>query len=236
MNACTFQRIADLDNLVRQSSGSRRCIVMLHGFGANFADLTGVAGIVDPEQTWDWYFPNAPLEISFSPEYVGRAWFPLNMQKLEQVLRSGDLRPFRNEIPAGFSEASMKLASLISDLGERYDEIVVGGFSQGSMVACDFALQTALKISGLLLLSSNIVAASRWQEAIVKRTSSFPIFQSHGQYDNVLPVGGATELSRFFGDYGYPLESVIFQGGHEIPYPVLKKLKKYLKGLAGKTL
>ncbi len=235
MNACTFQRIADVDNLMRKTPGNKRCIVLLHGFGANFADLTGLADIIDPSESWDWYFPNAPLEVPIAPGYAGRAWFPIDMQKLEQALMRGELRPFRNEIPLGFDQASLLLEGLVKELRATYDQVVVGGFSQGSMVSLDFALRTAQPLLGVLLLSSNIVAAARWEQALKTRKAEnqkpFKIFQSHGRFDNVLPVDGATELSRFLSDYQMPVEFVPFNGGHEIPYPVLEKAKIFLAGL-----
>ncbi len=231
MSHCTFQRIADLDNLVRIAPQNRKCIVLLHGFGANFSDLTGLAGALDPAQSWDWYFPNGPEAITFSKEYAGRAWFPIDRQRMEQALLRGVREPFRNEIPAGFTRSSLSLDGMLKELGTRYDEIVVGGFSQGSMVSCDVALHTQQKVKALLLLSSNIIALPRWLAAISKKPMAFKVFQSHGQFDNVLPVEGANELAQFWRDQNYALEYVSFRGGHEIPYPVLEKLKIFLLGL-----
>lgn len=235
MNQCTFQRIADLDNLVRSSAQNKRCIVLLHGFGANFSDLTGISGVLDPLQNWDWYFPNGPEEISFSPAYAGRAWFPLDMQKLELALVRGERRPFRNEVPSGFSNASLKLDKMLRELSARYDQIVIGGFSQGSMVSCDVALHTEVPVTALLLLSSNIIASQRWQDAIQNKPkdqgSAFKVFQSHGQFDQVLPIEGAKDLASFWSEADYSLEYVSFPGGHEIPYPVLDRLKAFLSSL-----
>ncbi|RYZ58525.1 MAG: esterase [Proteobacteria bacterium] len=231
MNTCTFQRIADLDNLVRSSPNNKRCIVLLHGYGANFSDLTGISAVLDPQQSWDWYFPNGTLEISFAPEYVGRAWFPIDMQRLEQALMRGERQPFRDELPAGFTAASLSVDRMVRELSDRYDQIVIGGFSQGSMISCDLALHSEAKISALLLLSSNIIAASRWKTAIDRKPRAFKVFQSHGQFDNVLPIDGALELSRFWKDHNYAHEYVSFPGGHEIPYPVLNNLKSFLEGL-----
>ena len=231
MNTCTFQRIADLDNLVRQTPQNRRCIVLLHGFGANFQDLTGLSTVLDPTQSWDWYFPNGPQEISFSDAYAGRAWFPIDMQRLQLALMQGVRQPFRNEIPAGFTAASLSVDRLVRELGSRYDQIVVGGFSQGSMITCDVALHTEQKLSALLLLSSNVIAKSRWETAIKRKDKAFKVFQSHGQFDNVLPVDGAKELADFWTENDYSHEYVSFPGGHEIPYPVLDNLKMFLASL-----
>lgn len=120
---------------------------------------------------------------------------------------------------------------MVRELGKGYDQIVVGGFSQGSMVTCDLALHTEQKITALLLLSSNIIAKARWETAIARKSKAFKVFQSHGQFDNVLPIDGAKELSDFWTENDYSHEYVSFPGGHEIPYPVLENLKKFLASL-----
>lgn len=143
----------------------------------------------------------------------------------------GERQPFRNEIPSGFTAASLKLDKMLGELTARYDQIVIGGFSQGSMVTCDLALHSEHEIAALLLLSSNMIATSRWKEAIASKTKAFKVFQSHGQYDHVLPVEGARELADFWTKNDYSHEYASFPGGHEIPSPVLEKLKNFLASL-----
>lgn len=228
----TFQRIRDLDCLTLQTPHHKRAIVFLHGYGANFADLSSLAPALDPNSSWDWYFPNGPDEVALMPGYVGRTWFPIDMQRLQLALMRGERQPFRREIPLGFSAASVKLDLMMRELSERYDQIVVGGFSQGSMVSCDYALHTEQKVAALLLLSSNIIAESRWEEGILrKQPPAFPVFQSHGQFDPTLPYEGALALKSFWAGHDYQNEFISFPGGHEIPYAVIDALKNFLNNL-----
>ncbi|RZA25801.1 MAG: esterase [Proteobacteria bacterium] len=238
MKPCIFQRIADLDNLVtKNTSGQspKRCVVLLHGFGANFEDLASLGEVLDPLGTFDWYFPNAPHEIPIAPGYVGRAWFPIDLQRLQLALMQGVPEPLANEVPKGFSEASSSLDRMIKVLATEYSSITVGGFSQGSMVATDFALSSSTEIDALLLLSSNMVARPRFQENLKNRLQKgktrFKIFQSHGDRDPTLPRLGADSLNQFWLNEGFNPEYTVFNGGHEIPYAVLEKLKTFLKAL-----
>lgn len=237
MKPCIFQRIADLDNLVTRAPGksNRRCVILLHGFGANFEDLAPLAEVLDPNDDFDWFFPNAPYEIPIAPGYVGRAWFPIDLQRLQIALMQGVKEPLAEEVPGGFAEAGTKVEQMAKALQGEYDEIIVGGFSQGSMVASDFALHTRTNLSALLLLSSNMVARPRFLKALKSRSEEnrvrFKIFQSHGERDPTLPRSGADSFHQFWLNEGFNLEYTVFPGGHEIPYPVLEKLKVFLKNL-----
>lgn len=237
MKPCIFQRIADLDNLVTRAPAgkNKRCVVLLHGFGANFEDLAPLGEILDPEQGFDWYFPNAPLEIPIAPGYVGRAWFPIDLQRLQLALMQGAKEPLAGEVPSGFSAATLLLDGMLKELATDYDEIIVGGFSQGSMIATDLILTSEQNVTALLLLSSNMVAKTRYAESLQRRLAKgkgrFKIFQSHGDRDPTLPRTGADSLYQFWLNEGFSPEYTVFSGGHEIPYPVLEKLKNFLKAL-----
>ncbi len=237
MKPCIFQRIADLDNLVVKSESKKneRAVILCHGYGANFEDLASLAEVLDPSGAYDWFFPNAPLELNIAPGYVGRAWFPIDMMRLQMALMQGLTQPLENELPEGFPTASQGLESMIKTLASEYKEFVVGGFSQGSMVTTDLALNSSLNIRALLLLSSNMIAKSRYVEALHLRQARglnrFRIFQSHGARDPILPKGGADSLYQFWLNEGFEPEYETFMGGHEIPYSVLEKLKVFLKKL-----
>lgn len=233
MKSCTFQREADLDLLVRENPQNRRCIILLHGFGANFADLSGLADIVDPRESWNWYFPNAPLEVPFSPEYIGRAWFPIDLLKREEMQRRG-IKDDPNESPAGLEKASQQINSLIKTLSGKYQEIVLGGFSQGAMVSADAALQSEIPVRALLQLSGKPLAFERWRKRLEKdgRKQFFPVFQSHGRYDDVLSYEGAELLSTFWKENDFALTFKPFPGGHEIPMSILRELQVFLEAVA----
>jgi phospholipase/carboxylesterase len=238
MRPLTFQRVADLDNLVSkatQSSPSKRCIVLLHGFGANFEDLAPLGEALDPLGNFDWYFPNAPHEIPLAPGYVGRAWFPIDVQRLQLALMQGVQEPLAKEIPKGLISASSTLENMLKELIPAYSSVIIGGFSQGSMVAADLSLRSSLDIDALILLSSTLIARSRFQENLRSRLQAnkprFKIFQSHGERDPTLPRSGADALYQFWLNEGFDPEYVLFKGGHEIPYEVLDKLQRFLKAL-----
>ena len=63
---------------------------------------------------------------------------------------------------------------------------MLGGYSQGAMVASEVAFQTDLEIAGLVLLSGTLVDEAAWERQFHTRRGA-PVFLSHGRSDPVLP-------------------------------------------------
>ncbi len=227
MQNLRFDRLANLDHLVLDRPNRRGAVVLLHGYGADFTDLSGLATVADPAQDWDWYFPNGPLEVP----YAGRAWFPIDAGALEASIRSGNPRPFATYEPKGMAAASETVQELVATLAQRYESVCLGGFSQGAMVTCDAALCGKQKPAALLQLSGTFAAEQRWTAAIEREQVNFPVLQSHGRHDPLLPFSAAEELQRFWQKHQVPHRFLPFQGGHEIPYDVLQALRLFLKEL-----
>ena len=225
-----MKRLGDLDVIERSAEGasSGPCIIMLHGYGADFRDLAPLAEAIPCPPGTNWLFPNGPLEVPVGPHMSGRAWFPIDMQALEAAMMRGRHRDFSQSVPDGFAEASQLISQLISHLDRPMDQIFLGGFSQGGMIACDVGLCGAESPRGLILLSTTLVARQRWQAALGGH-SGLPIFQSHGQSDAILSFQDAQELHHMFEQQGAKAEFHGFDGGHEIPPPLLKEIGRFIQ-------
>jgi phospholipase/carboxylesterase len=118
------------------------------------------------------------------------------------------------------------LVALIEEVEKRFGvtrkQLVLGGFSQGSMLALDAALHMKEKPAGLLLLSSTLIARPRW-EPLMASLAGVPIVQSHGAQDAILQLADAERLAALLREAGANLRWVEFRGGHEIPPVVLRK-------------
>lgn len=105
---------------------------------------------------------------------------------------------------------------------------MLGGFSQGSMLACDILFRTAEDLAGLVILSGTLLARDAWTRGMTQRVG-LPVFQSHGTHDMLLPFGIASELSKELEARGLAATFTPFRGGHEIPPPVLSALEAFLR-------
>lgn len=221
------KKLAGLDCIVTEKSGNQKAMVMLHGYGADFRDLASLAMELDPDENFDWYFPNGILPIAIGPHMEGRAWFPIDMIALEQSMRTGDRRPFAARVPDGLSRASEMVQNLFQEVSQNHKAVVLGGFSQGAMVSCDVALHTPQKPAALVQLSGSLLALPRW-EPLLSARAGLKVFQSHGRSDSILPYAASEELADLFRKSEYAHEFVPFSGGHEIPANVLNALRIFL--------
>jgi phospholipase/carboxylesterase len=212
-----------------------RCVVLLHGFGAPGDDLVGLAGQISVNTPCQFVFPAAPIRLPLGM-YNARAWWMFDFPKLESQLRQGRLDDLVNEPSPGLDEASAKLRGFLAALASRYSlrpqDIVLGGFSQGSMVACDAFLRSEARYAGLVLLSGAPMHESEWMRLALER-GPFPVFQSHGEGDPVLPFVLGERLVRGLERAGCTPEFAVFPGGHGIPSEVLRALGPAIDAMWG---
>jgi len=221
------KKIAGLDVLEFSQGEGTPCVVLLHGFGANFLDLAPLSQVVATERKLSWVFPNAPLEVPLGIVGTGRAWFPLDVSEFERAAMAGTHPDFSPDTPHGFLEMSETVGRFLSELERKYRPLYVGGFSQGAMVACDAVLSRESNAAGLLLLSGNLVARERW-ERLAQKHRRLRVFQSHGTHDTLLSPRGAKALHDLLARNGLDCEFHEFPGGHEIPTEILSKLSRFL--------
>ncbi|EPG73617.1 phospholipase/carboxylesterase [Leptospira fainei serovar Hurstbridge str. BUT 6] len=205
-------------------------VIFFHGYGANAYDLLPLYSYMDVPIGTNFIFPDGILEIPLMPGYNGRAWFPIDMEALQRAMMAGGYRDFSDRYPQGLAEAREKAVQMIEALNVPMDRIVIGGFSQGSMLATDITLRAETKPKGLVILSGTLIDEPEWSR-LAKKTPGYPFFQSHGRMDPVLGYPAAKKLETLLKEAGWEGELLAFPGGHEIPEVVLLAMNRYLKDL-----
>ncbi len=210
-------------------------VFLAHGFGAPGNDLVPLGEALfesEPalKETVRFVFPAAPLSLE-DQGIPGRAWWPLNLAKLQSQLASGKFEDVRNEKPPGLLAARTSLHAMIREAciesGVMPANCILGGFSQGAMVMMDAAVLSSDPVGGLVLLSGAVVNEADWKKGI-EQQPLIPVFQSHGRYDMVLPYLAGGWLRDLWTAQGRTVEFISFDDGHTIPWPVLKSLGKFL--------
>jgi len=209
---------------IARDNGATLNIVMIHGFGANAMDLSFLAEEADMLRA-NWFFPEGP----FPTDAWGRAWFPIDFAFLEEAWSTGNLHAFAAVDPAGLTEAGELISIFMQSLSLDPSTTVIGGFSQGAMLAMEVASRLSVPPLGLLLFSPTLTSRSR-REA---DNFSTKIFLSHGREDMVLPFDLIAPLAELLCSRGAVLEEHYFSGGHTIPPQILSAAAKFLRGLAG---
>jgi len=222
-----FERISNFD-VITKSGSTSKAVVVLHGYGASFQDLAPLYQYLDPKGEFNWYFVDGPLSVDIGMGMMGKAWFPIDMMGLQTALATGTFeKVFADHSPEGLDEITDKIISLLKELTTKHEEVILGGFSQGSMVSSSVTMKEESLVKKLFLLSSTIYDEKRF-ETDVNKLKNIPTFQSHGNSDPVLPVTMANKLNVVLKEIVEEYEYHPFAGGHEIPLPVIEKLKDFL--------
>lgn len=204
---------------------SKNAVMLLHGYGASQNDLLGLHSVLDPGATTDWYFPNGPQSVPISPFMEGRAWFGITSSKIQEAAMRGEHISFADACPEDFLDSLEKLKSFTIELQKNYEQVYIGGFSQGAMICAHIASQLD-NLAGLVLYSGVLIAKEEFLKNHNKKPLSF--YQSHGVQDPVLGVSQARELNTFLNEIGFSGDLQEFPGQHEIPMDVIEKSKLYL--------
>lgn len=212
-----------------RGGGDGPVVVLLHGWGAPGDDLVPLGSEIDAPPGTRYVFPEAPLSLQMGFG-ESRGWWMLDIEKRQREIAAGRARNLSREVPTGLAESRAKVIALLDELERRLGakQIVLGGFSQGAMLACDVALHTGKPLAALVMLSGTLLAADEWTSLMPKR-KGLRVFQSHGSIDQLLPSFMAEQLRDLLIQAGLSVEWVGFRGGHEIPGVVLGKLGGFLR-------
>lgn len=181
-------------------------------------------------------FPAAPLSLDELGMYGARAWWHLDMARMTAAIEQGEFRDLRNELPDGMPEAEQMLRALIGEVatqtGMPTSKFVLGGFSQGSMLATDVALKLPEPPAGLCIFSGTLLCESNWRELAAKQ-GPLRVLQSHGRQDSLLPFQAAEWLRDLLIEAGMEVDFIPFDGDHTIPLQAMRRFATMLEQLVG---
>jgi phospholipase/carboxylesterase len=216
---------------VGDEDAARAVVVLLHGFQMSPADLSPFAHSL---QAPAWFlFPEGPL----AAEPRGRAWWHIDAAARARALAAGP-RDFAVQHPPDLPAARALLAALLAELAPRLRgrPLVLGGFSQGGMLACDTLLRAgagALGVAALVLFSASRIAFDEWSPRLEGAPlRGLPVLVSHGARDDDLAFSAGEALRDCLAGAGAAVDWVPFPEGHEIPLVVWRRLRKLLAALA----
>lgn len=217
---------SQLDYLAVKNN-SKKCIFMFHGYGASMMDLYGLAEHIDRNKEYDWYFPNGHLDLGqMGMGMMSRAWFPIDVAALELAMQSGKHRDFEDVYTAEFELALNKSKTFITEISKNYDDVVIGGFSQGSMITTHLVTDKNIDSKKAILFSSTLIGKNQLEHNLRNKKISF--LQSHGKNDPILGFEQAQNLYELLKQNNCDGEFIEFYGAHEIPSHVLEKTCEFL--------
>jgi phospholipase/carboxylesterase len=168
------------------SGETRSVVVFLHGYGANGADLLGLA---DPlsEHMPDTLFvaPDAPEHCAGSP--MGFQWFPIPW------IDGSSEEESQRGMQAAVEDLNAFLDALMVDEDILPEQVVLFGFSQGTMMSLHVAPRREDAIAGVVAFSGRLLEPELLVDEAISR---MPILLVHGDQDDVVPVKALPEAAE----------------------------------------
>ena len=159
------------------SGTTRSVVVFLHGYGANGADLLGLADVLG-EHLPDTLFvaPDAPENVPGAP--MGYQWFPIpwmDGSSEEEAERS---------MMQSVEDLNAFLDALMVDEDVLPEQVVLFGFSQGTMMSLYVAPRREDEVAGIVAFSGRLLKPELLSDETVSRP---PVLLVHGDQDDVVP-------------------------------------------------
>jgi phospholipase/carboxylesterase len=185
-----------------QSGETGSVVVLLHGYGADGADLLGLADPLGPHMP-DTLFvaPDAPERCKNNP--FGYQWFPI---------------PWLDGSSEAAAEASQAVSAdllhrflddLLTEEGLRPSQMVLLGFSQGTMMSLHVAPRRPEPVAGVVGFSGRLLAPERLEAETLSKP---PILLVHGDADDVVPIASLREAGDALTRAGFETYGHVMRG------------------------
>ncbi len=188
------------------SGTARSLVILLHGYGADGADLVGLAQPM-AEYLPDTVFraPNAPEPCRVNP--MGRQWFPIS-----PIDGSSE-----TEMMEGYVRAAETLDAAIGEIvaeeGVAREATALLGFSQGTMMALSVGPRHLPALAGIVGFSGRMIDRT----ALGLAAARPPVLLVHGDRDEVVPYTAMAEAQAALSEAGFEVASFTSEGtGHAI--------------------
>lgn len=182
-------------------------VIFLHGYGADGADLLGLAEPLS-QHLPDTIFaaPNAPERCTGNP--MGYQWFPIPWidGSSEEEADAGLLR--------AADDLNAYLDAIMEEEGVSEAETILVGFSQGTMMSLHVAPRRSDAFTGVVGFSGRLLNPELLADEAVSKP---PVLLIHGDQDDVVPPMSMPEAGDALQEAGFEVYGHVMKGtGHGI--------------------
>lgn len=177
----------------RGSDAPKSLVIFLHGYGANAADLIGLADPLMPHMPDTAFLaPDAPETVAGLPG--GFQWFPIPWidGSSEEDSMAG--------MDRAVDELNVWLAQVMAEEGVTAAQTLLFGFSQGTMMALHVGPRRADALAGIVGFSGRLLKPEDLAE---EATSKPPVLLVHGDADEVVPIQSLPEAAQALEGAGF---------------------------------
>ena len=153
-------------------------LVLLHGRGADENDLHPLLDLLDPERRLLGVTPGGPLQLPPG----GRHWYALGGIPTPE--------------PTTFLSTAPRLAAFLDALPVPLERVVLGGFSQGTVMSWAMTLGPERPRPAAVLALSGFLPRVREYPIDPGRLAGVPVAIAHGTLDPVIPFRFGVEAAE----------------------------------------
>ena len=190
-----------LDFSVRGPEDASRLVVFLHGYGANGADLMGLADVLMPHmEDTAFVAVDAP---EASPNPGGFQWFGIpEYDGTSEEARDAAIRRSMGDLDAF-------LDHLLAERDMTEEQVVLLGFSQGAMMSLLVGPRREDPVAGIVAISGRLLLGD---ELADEATAKPPVLLIHGDMDDVVPPHHLPEAAEGLGAAGFEVYAHVMKG------------------------
>jgi len=175
------------------SGDTRSAVVFLHGYGANGADLLGLADpLADHLPDTLFVAPDAPENCAGSP--FGYQWFPIPW--IDGSSEEESSRGMQQAV----EDLNAFLDALMVDEDLLPEQVCLFGFSQGTMMSLHVAPRREDPFAGIVAFSGRLLEPELLADEVQSR---MPILLVHGDQDDVVPVQSLPQAAEALQNAGF---------------------------------
>jgi phospholipase/carboxylesterase len=175
---------------------SKRLLVMMHGLGDSFAGYLWMPEVL--RLPWlNYLLPNAPDDY-----YGGYSWFDIYGKMVPGVSRSREL--------------VFELLDTLSAKGWPTEQTVIGGFSQGGLMAIEAGMRYPQKFAGVLSISGFVCEPDKLIQEFSPVAREQRVLVTHGTLDPLLPLAASKRQIHQLQNAGINIAWHEFQKEHTI--------------------
>lgn len=206
----------------RGPAKASRAVVFLHGYGADGADLLGLAEPLAPHLPDTAFYAPDAAEVSRNNPF-GRQWFPIPW--LDGSSRAEAVAG----MDASVADLNGFLDGVLSREGLTPDRLAVVGFSQGTMMALHVLPRRAQAVAGIVGISGRLLVPEKLAEEVLVRP---PVLLIHGDQDQMVPYADLGLAEAALKADGFDVKTHTMRGtGHGIAPDGLGAALGFLRGV-----
>lgn len=189
------------------SGVTKSVVVFLHGYGADGRDLLGLADPLSPHMP-DTLFvaPDAPDRSTANP--MGFQWSPIPF-----IDGSSEAEASAAMIRS-IADVDAFLDALIDEEGIAPAQLVLFGFSQGTMMSLHIAPRRVEPVAAVVAFSGRLLVPDTLEAEAVSKP---PVLLIHGDADDVVPFAEMSVAGEALTKAGFETYAHVMRGtGHGI--------------------